>query len=65
MDDVSFRDQEHQQLSNENAGSSQHHLLLDEFYRTGLLVAGRYPVWWLVPAEYEKHYDEYVDKLHR
>ena len=63
MDDKSFRDQEHQQLSNENAGSSQHHLLLDEFYRTGLLVAGRFPVWWLVPAEHEKHYEEYVDKL--
>jgi len=63
MDDVSFRDKEHQQLSNENAGSAQHHLLLDEFYRTGLLVAGRFPVWWLVPPEHEKHYDEYVDKL--
>jgi adenylate cyclase class 1 len=63
MDDVSFREQEHQQLSNENAGSSQHHLLLDEFYRTGLLVAGRFPVWWLVPAKYEARYDEYVDKL--
>ncbi len=63
MDDASFREQEHQQLSNENAGSSQHHLLLDEFYRTGLLVAGRFPVWWLVPPEYESRYDEYVDKL--
>ncbi len=63
MDDASFRDKEHQQLSNENVGSSQHHLLLDEFYRTGLLVAGRYPVWWLVPPAYEKHYHEYVDKL--
>lgn len=63
MDDVSFREQEHQQLSNENAGSSQHHLLLDEFYRTGLLVAGRFPVWWLVPPDYEQHYDEYVEKL--
>lgn len=63
MDDVSFREQEHQQLSNENAGSSQHHLLLDEFYRTGLLVAGRFPVWWLVPPRYEKRYDEYVEKL--
>ncbi len=63
MDDVSFRDLEHQQLSNENAGSSQHHLLLDEFYRTGLLIAGRFPVWWLVPPKYEKRYDEYVDKL--
>lgn len=63
MDDVSFRGQEHQQLSNENAGSSQHHLLLDEFYRTGLLVAGRFPVWWLVPPEYERVYDEYVNRL--
>jgi len=63
MDDISFRQQEHQQLSNENAGSSQHHLLLDEFYRTGLLVAGRYPVWWLVPPEHEQDYDAYVDKL--
>ncbi|VAW75627.1 Adenylate cyclase [hydrothermal vent metagenome] len=63
MDDVSFRDQEHQQLSNENAGSSQHHLLLDEFYRTGLLIAGRFPAWWLVPPRYEARYDEYVDKL--
>lgn len=63
MDDVSFRDKEHQQISNENAGSAQHHLLLDEFYRTGLLVAGRIPVWWLVPPAYEEHYARYVDKL--
>ncbi|HHJ16994.1 MAG TPA: class I adenylate cyclase [Gammaproteobacteria bacterium] len=63
MDDASFRQQQHQQLSNENAGSSQHHLLLDEFYRTGLLVAGRYPVWWLVPAQHERDYEAYVDRL--
>jgi adenylate cyclase class 1 len=63
MDDVSFRGHEHQRLSNENAGSSQHHLLLDEFYRTGLLVAGRFPVWWLVPPVYEQNYHEYVEKL--
>ncbi|MEZ5559279.1 MAG: class I adenylate cyclase [Pseudomonadales bacterium] len=25
-------------------------LLLDEFYRTATLVAGRYPLWWLIPA---------------
>ncbi|MGD8672752.1 MAG: class I adenylate cyclase, partial [Thiogranum sp.] len=63
MDDGSFREREHQRLSNENAGSSQHHLLLDEFYRTGLLVAGRFPVWWLVPPAFEQYYDEFVDKL--
>jgi adenylate cyclase class 1 len=63
MDDVSFRRRQHQQLSNENAGSSQHHLLLDEFYRTGLLLAGRFPVWWLVPPDYEHVYEEYVNRL--
>lgn len=30
-------------LSSESSGSTQHHLLLEEFYRTALYVAGRYP----------------------
>jgi adenylate cyclase class 1 len=65
MDDVAFRNRDHQEtsLSNEHAGSSQHRLLLDEFYRTGMLVAGRFPVWWLVPPEYEANYDKYVRRL--
>ncbi len=63
MDDTSFRSREHQKVSEENAGSSQHHLLLDEFYRTGLLVAGRFPAWWLVPPEHESDYEQYVEKL--
>lgn len=32
-------------LSGESSGSSQHHLLLDEFYRSGLVVAGAWPLW--------------------
>lgn len=63
MDDVSFRENAPRQVSNESAGSCQHHLLLDEFYRTGLLVAGRFPVWWLVPVGYENQYEDYVKKL--
>lgn len=63
MDDASFRERRHDDLSTESSGSSQHTLLLDEFYRTGLLVCGRFPVWWLVPPEYEKQYDAYVNKL--
>ncbi len=51
------------ELSSESAGSTQHHLLLEEFYRTGLLVAGRYPVWWLVPPEEECNYNEFVANL--
>ena len=51
------------ELSSESSGSTQHHLLLEEFYRTGLLVAGRYPIWWLVPPDQEPNYDEFVDNL--
>lgn len=63
FDDVSFRAGKHTAISSENSGSSQHHLLLDEFYRTGLLIAGRLPVWWLVPPAHESCYTEYVRKL--
>ena len=63
MSDDAFRRGETSSLSQESSGSAQHHLLLDEFYRTGLLVAGRYPVWWLVPPQYEAHYDQYVHDL--
>ncbi|MGE0370272.1 MAG: class I adenylate cyclase [Gammaproteobacteria bacterium] len=51
------------ELSDESSGSAQYHLLLDEFYRTGTLLAGRYPVWWLVPAPEESDYDHYVRRL--
>lgn len=63
MSDSSFRRGEMQTLSRESSGSAQHHLLLDEFYRTGLLVAGRYPIWWLVPPPYEPLYEQYVHDL--
>ncbi len=50
-------------LSSESSGTAQHHLLLEEFYRTGLLVAGRYPAWWLVPPQQEADYDNYLGRL--
>ncbi|MBI5040460.1 MAG: class I adenylate cyclase [Gammaproteobacteria bacterium] len=65
MSDEAFRRGEMLSLSDESSGSAQHHLLLDEFYRTGLLVAGRYPIWWLVPPEHDAHYDQYVHDLKR
>lgn len=53
-------------LSDESSGSSQHYLLLDEFYRSGLLLAGLRPLWWAVPPEEEHRYDEFVeDALHK
>src|SRR5690606_23481980 len=43
--------------------SSQHYLLLDEFFRTALWLGGRTPTWWLVPTEQEARYPEYVATL--
>ncbi len=63
MNAEKFRSGEVVELSSESSGSTQHHLLLEEFYRTGLLVAGRYPVWWLVPPDEEANYTEYVARL--
>lgn len=48
-----------EQLSAEGVGSSQHYLLLDEFYRSSILLAGRYPLWWLVPPEAEAQAERY------
>jgi adenylate cyclase class 1 len=63
MDAEKFRKGNVVELSSESSGSTQHHLLLEEFYRTSLLVAGRYPIWWLVPPDEEANYDEYVARL--
>ncbi len=63
MDPEEFREGKHDSLSSESSGSAQHYLLLDEFYRSSLLLAGRYPAWWLVPPEEECNYEEYIASL--
>ncbi|HHH38753.1 MAG TPA: adenylate cyclase, partial [Sedimenticola sp.] len=63
VDAEAFRRGELGQLSQENSGTTQHRLLLEEFYRTGVLLAGRYPLWWLVPPEAEHRYREYAAML--
>ena len=65
MEDEKFRIGERERLSTEDCGTSQHYLLLDEFYRTGLLIAGRFPIWWLIPPEEEKDYDYYAQTLRK
>ncbi len=52
-----FRDGKMLELSKESSGSAQHKLLLDEFYRTSLWLAGRYPFWWFVPPGSDDSYD--------
>lgn len=51
------------QLSSEDCGTTQHYLLLDEFYRTAIWLAGRTPLWWLVPVYDEQRYNEYTHTL--
>jgi len=58
-----FRRGETEPLSDESSGSAQQQLLLDEFYRTSLRLAGMYPIWWLVPPGHETAYDHYVEEI--
>lgn len=60
-----FRQGKQTALSSESSGSAQHSLLLDEFYRTGVLLEGQYPLWWLVPPGYEAAYELYVEEMQR
>ena len=38
---------------------------LDQLYHSGLLLGGRIPAWWLVPAQLEKHYEQYLFMLRK
>lgn len=63
MDFAKFREGVRNEIGEEDCGSAQHFLLLDEFYRTGLLLAGRFPLWWLIPANKEADYTELANML--
>ncbi len=63
IDPEEFRHGCKAKLSLESSGSTQHSLLLEEFYRSAVLLAGRYPLWWLVPPDQELDYRRYADNL--
>ncbi len=63
IDDQRFRFNYSEQMTGENCGSSQHLLLLDEFYRSALHLAGKRLLWFMVPPEMEECYDDYLDQL--
>lgn len=50
-------------ISIESSGNTQHYLLLEEFYRTAIYIAGRIPAWWLVPPHQEYNYSGYIQHL--
>lgn len=65
VDPIKFKQGEIGKLSSESSGSALHYLLLEEFYRTSLLLAGRYPSWWLISPDKEEQYDEIVENFQR
>lgn len=50
-------------LSEENSGSAQHLLLLDEFYRSTIRLAGKPLLWLHLAIEQEQDYDAEVQRL--
>ncbi|MDU3877156.1 MAG: class I adenylate cyclase [Klebsiella aerogenes] len=64
IDENRFRHNESGSLGGEDCGSTQHILLLDEFYRTAVRLAGKRILWNMVPGDEEDHYDDYVMGLY-
>ncbi len=58
-----FRQYLTQEMTTDNCGSTQHYLLLDEFYRSAVHLAGQHLLWYLVPPEMENCYEDYVGEL--
>lgn len=63
MDEERFRSNRSEEMTGDNCGSSQHLLLLDEFYRSAVRIAGQRLLWQIIPPEMEECYDEYVSQL--
>ncbi len=63
MNPIKFRNGVRSNLSGEDCGSTQHYLLLDEFYRTSIIISGRTPLWWMIPSYNEKDYDKFAAHL--
>lgn len=63
MDSEAFRRGQSLVLDDESSGSAQRLLLLDEFYRTAIFVAGRLPLWWFCPSAIEEDYHAHCKQL--
>ena len=63
IDSVLFKTGQCTPISSESSGETQHYLLLEEFYRTSIYIAGKIPAWWLVPPHEENNYSTYVRHL--
>lgn len=50
-------------MTKEGCGSASHLLLLDEFYRSAMLIAGKPLLWTMIPPQHENNYEQYVASL--
>lgn len=53
-----FNENKNQQLTKNNKS-----MFLDEFYSEVVLLAGKYPVWWLIPPHKENEYTAFVEHI--
>ncbi|WP_341502424.1 class I adenylate cyclase [Gallaecimonas sp. GXIMD4217] len=60
-----FRSGNKESLSCESCGTFQHWLLLDEFYRSAICLAGQLPIWLLTPVEDYRPYEDAREALFR
>ena len=63
MDCEAFKRGHISTLDKESSGSAQRLLLLDEFYRSAIHIAGRTPLWWCVPENDEPEYAAHTHTL--
>ncbi|MBX2809907.1 MAG: class I adenylate cyclase, partial [Cellvibrionaceae bacterium] len=63
MNDQEFSAGEKQKLNKESSGSTQHFLLLDEFYRTALYLGGQLPIWLFINDDIESNYAIHTTEL--
>ncbi|MGH1485230.1 MAG: class I adenylate cyclase [Cellvibrionaceae bacterium] len=65
MNNQAFRLSNKLDFNKEASGSTQHYLLLDEFYRTAIHLGGQLPAWIFVHPGQEDSYNDYFKSLNQ
>jgi adenylate cyclase class 1 len=63
MNNQTFQQEQKLAFNHEGSGSTQHFLLLDEFYRTFIHWAGQLPAWIFVSPSQENNYQNYCKAI--
>ncbi|MGH1439975.1 MAG: class I adenylate cyclase [Cellvibrionaceae bacterium] len=57
MNHQTYHSEKKRDFNHDASGSTQHYLLLDEFYRTAIHLGGQLPAWVFIRSEQEPHYE--------